>query len=102
MTTKKHLVGHIGIDAGMCIVGDPCYLRTFNDDSPSVVLPLDGTWGEFLERLPKPFREIGGASSIGHAVISSTGHGDGLYPVYVETDAKNPAFIKRLIIDFEI
>jgi len=102
MTTKRQLVGRIGIDAGMCIVGDPCYVRTFDDDSTGETLPLDGTWDEFLKRLPEEFRENGGAASVGYAVIASTGHGDGLYPVYAEIDTKTPDLIRRLIIDFEI
>jgi len=76
-------VGDIGIDAGLCWVGDPCY-----------VVPDDAsytpTWVEFLQTI-----KAVGTSSVypvlqeverGTGCCVSTGDGDGCYPVYARTD----------------
>src|SRR6476620_11375602 len=100
MAIRKKRVGEIYVDSGTCIVGDPCYLRNYENDTTRGAHPLDGTWGEFLTRLPEEISEGVGAANIGAAVASSTGHGDGVYPVYIEVDDKQPDLVRRLIIEF--
>lgn len=54
MAIRRKVAGYIYIDAGLCIVGDPCYLRTSDGDTARETLPLDGTWEDFVGRLPDP------------------------------------------------
>ena len=86
-TNKWEKAGVIGVDAGLCWVGDPCYCVTPDlDEHPAK------TWAEFCDLLDK--REKGGVAQWpyrrGHpglGVTVSTGDGDGVYPVYVKRAA---------------
>lgn len=76
-------VGVIGVDAGLCWIGDPCYV--VSKDASHVFK----TWDEFCDQLSED--EISGVkqwnSSKGRpglGVSVSTGYGDGEYPVYVK------------------
>ena len=78
------LVGRIGIDAGICWIGDPCYILHKGKDLPN---SLGKNWDEFCEKLGKSYPTIkcfdyseGMHSGLGCVV--STGYGDGYYPVY--------------------
>jgi hypothetical protein len=89
----RYKVGEVGVDAGMVMVGDPCYLNTYGKES------TDGfEWVESevdAQKSTKKFDysysgacaatlgedsagELGRAS----AVAVSSGYGDGVYPVY--------------------
>jgi hypothetical protein len=78
-------VGRIGVDAGLCWVGDPCYCVTPDaDEHPAK------DWKEFCSIL-----HAGGFFKRGHQQFSyqkghpglgvtvRTGMGDGSYPVYI-------------------
>ena len=73
-------IGEIGSDAGLCWIGDPCYLRPdpngFAEGSPA------GAWEGFINWL-------GGDIAKEHPLgcVVTTGHGDGAYPVEVRLDA---------------
>jgi len=87
----RTVVGHIAVDAGMCMVGDPCY--TIDGELGK----LD--WAEFLKlyipfedkdgkpnmhwAIPFPAHQPAGKmpDKVHRAVIVTTGYGDGLYPV---------------------
>jgi hypothetical protein len=82
---RKH-IGEIGIDAGLCWIGDPCYILHTNQ--PPKAIGKD--WEQFCDILHadgqyptcKQF-----AYDLGHpglGVVVSTGYGDGLYPVFAE------------------
>jgi hypothetical protein len=85
-------VGEIAVDAGIVMIGDPCY--TQGQDASSAV----ATWSEFLERTwPETFGPgAAGREAMGDAVpalgeeatgiVVSSGYGDGSYPVYVERE----------------
>jgi hypothetical protein len=88
-TLSEILIGHVGVDSGQVMVGDPCYLDDFEAQ------------GDGPERMdhpePYPFSYEGACSATlsaraagelgsGLAVVASTGWGDGLYPVYAEVD----------------
>jgi len=81
MTEETKLVGHIGVDAGLCWIGDPCYLES-RDDQKS---PFDD-WSKFCDSLKgsyptmKSFNYPMGHEGLG--VCVSTGFGDGTYPVH--------------------
>jgi hypothetical protein len=76
----KTKIGHVGIDAGLLYIGDPCYVKH--------AIGSQHHWGEFLDTLYKshpdgenaPHWQLGQ----GIAVVTTTGYGDGLYPVYAE------------------
>lgn len=84
---KWEKVGVIGVDAGLCWIGDPCYV--VSKDASNVF----ETWDEFCSQLFK--NEISGVKqwnyAMGHAglgVSVSTGYGDGEYPVYVKRNTE--------------
>ena len=86
-------VGKIGVDAGMCWLGDPCYFVKdsrrdewgMKDDRPDYIKD----YMKFLDKLYKlekrgvavwPFTK----GHDGFGVTVSSGGSDGLYPVYVK------------------
>ena len=71
-------VGVIGVDAGLCWVGDPCYCVTPDCNSHPAK-----TWLEFCDKLEK-IEKDGVAQWAGIGVSVSSGYGDGEYPVYVK------------------
>jgi hypothetical protein len=92
-------VGKIGVDAGICWIGDPCYTVT-----PDAKTPAAQTWPEFCDLLEKG--ESDGTMqwnyAMGHAglgVSVSTGYGDGVYSVYVQRNKYGR--VMRAMVDFE-
>ena len=91
MKNEWEKIGTIGVDAGLCWVGDPCY-----------VLGLDSshgpkTWDAFCEKLSMttdPSEPLG--KGIGFAI--STGYGDGEYPVYIKRNKEGR--IIRILVKF--
>jgi hypothetical protein len=101
----KRRVGSCGVDAGMLMLVDPCYVLgkdavAYNDD-----------WGEFLkasgmhkgDEWPKyGIVPINRPQSPGHGnavgVVVHTGHGDGEYPVYAWFDKEG--IIHKVEVDF--
>ena len=86
MKTKKELwkkVGIIGVDAGLCWIGDPCYCVT-----PDANEHPAKTWKGFCRELFKTKGETKqwnykkGHPGLG--VTIHTGYGDGVYEVYVK------------------
>jgi hypothetical protein len=72
-------VGIIGVDAGMCWVGDPCYILA--GDRPK---DLGTSWGDFCSRMEGDVTQLN--YNLGHpglGMVVSTGYGDGTYNVYV-------------------
>jgi hypothetical protein len=89
----RYKVGEVGVDAGMVMVGDPCYLNTYGKES------TDGfEWVESEVDAQKSTKKFDysysgacaatlGENSAGElgraaAVAVSSGYGDGVYPVY--------------------
>jgi hypothetical protein len=75
------LIGHIGVDAGLCWIGDPCYLQPGSKENP--IKDWDKFCTSFGDEHPrlKSFNYQLGHEGLG--VCVSTG-GDGTYPVYAE------------------
>lgn len=86
-------VGKVFVDSGLIMVGDPCYYLHKSDNKFTKEFGKD--WGEFCEiALDGVTSQIG----TGTAVVSKSGLGDGVYPVYVEFD--DEGIPDMLIIDF--
>lgn len=83
---KWKTIGHIGIDAGICWIGDPCYIMP---DHNGKIKTRWKNWREFCDELSKlegddhkphaTFPYDMGHEGLG--VCVSTGFGDGYYPV---------------------
>ena len=92
------LVGHFGVDAGLCWIGDPCYVIHNEEGLPST---LGKNWGDFCDKLhdmnhgAKSFNYARGHEGLG--VCVTTGFGDGNYPVYARLQEGRVA---QLFIDF--
>ena len=87
------LVGHIGVDSGMCWIGDPCYI---GDGLPE--LDVSNEKGPYM----KSFNYEAGHEGLG--VCVSTGYGDGFYPVHalLEKDVSGRNRIAMIVIDFHL
>lgn len=88
---EEKLIGHFGVDAGLVMICDPCYIYSQTGEMNYNEFPK--TWNEFLNKfLYKNGEHLdysqmnfkSGHSGLG--VISSTGYGDGVYPVYATID----------------
>lgn len=85
------LIGHIGVDSGQMMLVDPCYVKDF--DSGDINLADDVSDRDEPEHNNFSYEGAcnvtlakGQAGILSHsmAAVSSTGFGDGSYPVYVE------------------
>lgn len=89
-------VGEIGVDAGLCWVGDPCYI--VSKDASYVF----EKWEDFCNVLDTNGFFDGKRHSVefnnGLGVCVSTGYGDGSYPVYVKRDGNRIAEVKVVFI----
>jgi hypothetical protein len=94
------LAGHFSVDSGQAMVGDPCYLDAWNNNTDDE-WNLDGKMGEYsyhgasATTLANSYGELG----ISTAVVFNTGYGDGLYPVYVQMN--DDGRVSKIVIDFE-
>lgn len=78
-------VGVIGVDTGMCWLGDPCYI--IHQEEPNT--DLGSTWEEFVSSTiaadAHQFKYNLGRKGLG--VTVRTGAGDGVYPVEIRRNA---------------
>ena len=78
----KKLIGKIGVDAGMCWIGDPSYIL------PDDASERPGLWKKLIALISnKSFVSIGyksGVADINSGVCVSSGYGDGVYSVYAD------------------
>jgi len=90
-------VGIIGVDAGLCWIGDPCYVVT-----PDCTEHPAKTWGEFCDRIVHPacqqFNYKRGHAGLG--VCVSTG-GDGSFPVFVRRNSEDRIVAVMVVFDEE-
>lgn len=81
-------IGIIGVDAGLCWIGDPCYILHRGDEAPA---DIGKDWDDFCKLLDLKEKVQGKRQAqfnfdMGHpglGVVVSTGWGDGTYDVYV-------------------
>jgi hypothetical protein len=96
-------VGQIGVDAGICWIGDPCYLVSLPHTKDSEFEDLAATpeapkefgedWGDFGEAVWRKEKELGQPAAqfnydAGHpglgVCLANTGYGDGIYDVFIK------------------
>ncbi len=82
--SKWERVGQIKVDAGLCWLGDPCYI--LHRDGGGLPRTLGSNWSEFCDMVSDS-----GVTNFDHepeikglGVAVSTGYGDGVYPVEVK------------------
>jgi len=95
MSKNWEKVGEIGVDAGLCWIGDPCYILHKECGLPS---ELGEDWSEFCDNLERDTTQFN--YDLGHpglGVCVSSGNGDGLYPVEV---VKKDGRIKEVRVKF--
>jgi hypothetical protein len=90
-------VGNFGVDAGICWIGDPCYILHPNE----IPKELGKNWGDFCNNIDdmkthKSFNYDMGHEGLG--VCLSTGWGDGFYPVYARILNGR---VMQIFIDFD-
>ena len=95
---SKVKIGTVGVDAGMLMVGDPCYFV----GADATIHERCKTWKQACEEV---FCKDGVAyvrdaplDVYGLGIAVGTTHGDGEYPVYLET---TKAGRRRLIVDLD-
>lgn len=92
--------GVIGVDAGLCWIGDPCYiLHKSPEDFPTE--QLGSNWSEFCKIVFAAGVNENGTAQMGAClgVVTSTGYGDGTYPVYVQRNKDGR--IVKIVVDFD-
>ena len=91
----KKLLGHIGVDAGLVMVGDPCYF--IGNEAP--IHKKLRTWEEACnEVFCKEGEEEPYIIADGLGIAVGTTYGDGEYPVYLEESEEGK---RRLIVDLD-
>jgi len=89
------LVGHFGVDSGLCWIGDPGYILHTDESKESI----GKDWPDFCNKLERDVTKF--PFNMGHeglGVCVSTGWGDGYYPVYARFEGGR---IMQLYIDFD-
>lgn len=73
----------MGVDAGIVVVGDPCYLVAGGS-------PVDPQWQDVVKQMfdPQNPQRIEGTSAVQveGTIMTMTAGGDDMYPVYAELD----------------
>ena len=131
MRVRREVIGHVGVDSGLVMVVDPCYVLgdreegwqkwqqpsqpTYDDvmeelEKASIRIPYKQKWYEGTKdeievdsfyRVQPPAVEPWGRDL---GIVVGTYHGDGGWPVIAEFDADDdPRYARplRIIIDFD-
>lgn len=98
------IVGHVGVDSGQVMITDPCYLKGYDsseyDEEKVEAMKKSKVFdysysGACAKTLSK---EQAGEIGLGEqGVVSSSGYGDGQYPVYA---TYQDGRVKSLMIKF--
>lgn len=111
-STNTKLIGHCAVDSGQILLVDPCYIKTDGKDAwdsdchfvPDADREFDASKGGYSACCAASLSEDGaGQVTIcgvaGDGVCTSTGYGDGNYPVYAEYNDEGR--IVKVTIDFD-
>lgn len=99
----KKQIGVCGVDAGLIMVGDPCYFWPYRGGHVQASVESIPTWEDVCTKLDGgPGKEDGHQLNFkaGHAglgVITETTGGDGVYPVYLEESKGR----RRVIVELD-
>jgi hypothetical protein len=83
-------IGRVGVDAGMLLICDPCYIVGKGKSSPAdSMLPqaplaeeFEKSWGDFCDRLEATSTQLNyNMGQAGLGVVFDSGFGDGEYDV---------------------
>lgn len=95
-------IGSFSVDSGQAMVGDPCYLDTWQNWNSEEENFEDhenksGEYG-YLGACHATLTNGHGVLGMGNSVVFSTGYGDGVYPVYalINEDGR----VAKIVIDF--
>lgn len=91
--------GSFAVDSGQAMVGDPRYLDDW-DTNTKDKWDLNGKIGQYSYQGASATTIANNFGALGNAaVVFSTGHGDGFYPVFVKLD--EDGIVGMVVIDFE-
>jgi len=107
-------IGELDVDAGVCWIGDPCYILSEEAREEHDWLQSWEKFCDFSEKLEEAFQKhtpIHGVARFPHTeenldrqglgITVSTGYGDGTYPVYVKRVGNCIAEVKIVFIEPE-
>lgn len=86
-STTFDLLGEVYVDAGLLLIGDPCY--------NTVDASNEAAWSAFCERLT--FND--GDQPLGEGLGLTVHCNDGIYPVFVEKDQNGRAVSVTIELD---
>lgn len=101
-------VGMIGVDAGLCWIGDPCYIIQCNEATDKYPEDLGKSWSgndSFCDKLWEKEKESGQPAAqfnydLGHAglgVCVQTGYGDGGYDVFIKKNKEGRVMEAKVV-----
>lgn len=103
MKTPWETVGMIGVDAGLCWLGDPCYIL----HTKTAPKDIGKNWRDLCDKMSdgtvtggldyRQFNYDTGHAGLG--VVVQTGYGDGFYPVQIKRNAEGR--IKEVRVKFD-
>jgi hypothetical protein len=106
--TKTKLIGYVGVDAGMLMITDPCYLNGWKDTEYDTGEIGEYSYGGVCRTTDDPNLQGGQLKyELGHdgiGVVFRSGLGDGYYPVYghyAEVDGWGERIVKVEIVFVE-
>lgn len=87
--SNLHHIGNFDVDAGLCWIGDPCYILHREDGLPE---ELGKNWYEFCDKINQ------NVNIFRNGLAIRTLWGDGTYPVYAKYQDGR---VSQLVIDFD-
>jgi hypothetical protein len=103
MTNNKNSnwekVGICGVDAGLIWIGDPCYILDKRPGGPDLPENMKD-WNKFCDSVndgATQFKYKSGHDGIG--VVVPSGHGDGVYPVYIKKNKNGMVIEAKIVFD---
>lgn len=98
---SKKLIGHACVDSGQLVIIDPCYLSEWKDGDFIGHLDPDSEVANSYDECCRVTCSDAQAGEVmkGLGVVTSTGWGDGEYPVYATFYGNR---IAKIEIDFDI
>lgn len=101
MKEEWRKIGHVGVDSGSLMIGDPCYFIDDNWSDEHYNQIVCGNWSHSLKvKFDKP-ADINSAHE-GKGIIFNSGLGDGVYDVYARFTECFGRRIAEIRIDFGI